>query len=87
MKIRLRQLPRAVRMEIVDNGRAFSVSKPANGHQRQPLGLLGMQERVRLVNGQFAIESVPSRGTTVRVEIPLPANEPLEAEPTTLAFN
>ena len=59
-------------MEIADNGRAFSVSKPTNGSSRQPLGLLGMQERVRLVNGQFAIESVPKRGTTVRVQIPLP---------------
>jgi PAS domain S-box-containing protein len=78
VKIRLSQLPRAVRMEIVDNGRSFSVSNPFNGQQRQPLGLLGMQERVRLVNGQFAIESVPKRGTTVRVEIPLPANDGIE---------
>jgi signal transduction histidine kinase len=70
--IRLRQLAQAVRMEIVDNGRVFSLSKPPNGSNRQPLGLLGMQECVRLVNGQFAIESVPRRGTTVRVEIPLP---------------
>lgn len=70
VKIRLRQLPQAVRMEIADNGRPIS-SKPLNSAKRQPLGLLGMQERVRLVNGQFAIESVPKRGTTVRVEIPL----------------
>jgi len=59
VKIRLRQLARAICMEIVDNGRVFSLSKSTNGHERQPLGLLGMQERVRLVNGQFAIESVP----------------------------
>jgi signal transduction histidine kinase len=81
VKIRLRQLAQAVRMEIVDNGRAFSVSNPGNGSDRQPLGLLGMQERVRLVNGQFAIESVPRRGTTVRVEIPLPNHPPLETAP------
>jgi PAS domain S-box-containing protein len=90
VKIRLRQLPRAVCMEIADNGRAFSVPTPTNGNGRQPLGLLGMQERVRLVNGQFAIESVPKRGTTVRVQIPLPpphtpvavpASEPAEHAP------
>jgi PAS domain S-box-containing protein len=75
VRIRLRQLPRAVCMEIADNGRAFSQPKQTNGNGRQPLGLLGMQERVRLVNGQFAIESVPRRGTTVRVEIPLPDTE------------
>ena len=91
VKIRLRQLPQAVSMEIADNGRAFSLAQAANGRDRQPLGLLGMQERVRLVNGQFAIESVPKRGTTVRVQIPLPNHPPPEAsespEPATLASN
>lgn len=77
--IRLRQLPRAVSMEIADNGRAFALPPVANGDDRQPLGLLGMQERVRLVNGQFAIESVPKRGTTVRIKIPLP--HPVAAQP------
>jgi PAS domain S-box-containing protein len=72
VKIRLRQLPRAVLMEIIDNGRAFEVPSATRAAGRQPLGLLGMQERVRLVNGEFAIESVPKRGTTVRVQIPLP---------------
>ena len=77
VRIRLRQLPRAVSMEIMDNGRAFSVPGPADANGgRQPLGLLGMQERVRLVNGQFDIESVPKRGTTVRVQIPLPPPDP-----------
>ena len=49
----------------------------------EPLGVLGMQERVRLVNGQFAIESAPKRGTTVRVQVPLPSAElPAAAEST-----
>jgi signal transduction histidine kinase len=29
-----------------------------------------MKERVEMVNGTFTIESIPGRGTTVRVEIP-----------------
>ncbi len=69
VRIRLRELPRGVCMEIKDNGRSFSTDT-TNGNARDRLGLLGMQERVRLVNGQFAIESAPRRGTTVRVEIP-----------------
>jgi PAS domain S-box-containing protein len=91
VKIRLKQLPRGVCMEIADNGRAFSLPLTTNGNARQPLGLLGMQERVRLVNGQFAIESVPKRGTTVRVEIPLPdtklPGEPAARQQTSLAVN
>lgn len=73
VKIRLRQLPRAVCMEIIDNGRSFR-----DGGERQRLGVLGMQERVRLVNGQFAIEATPRRGTTVRVQIPV-SSRPAES--------
>jgi PAS domain S-box-containing protein len=72
VSIRLKQSPRAVCMEIADNGRGVAlqpaVAREASGRRR--LGLLGMQERVRLVNGQLAIDSAPRRGTTVRVEIP-----------------
>lgn len=73
VKIRLSQGRDAVVLEIADNGRgAAEVPAPtgrAGGRQR--LGLIGMQERVRLVNGQFTVESTPRRGTTVRVQIPL----------------
>jgi PAS domain S-box-containing protein len=68
VRIRLRQLPEAVCMEISDNCCGTVSPAPMNGRQR--LGLLGMQERVRLVHGDFAIESLPRRGTTVRVQIP-----------------
>lgn len=70
VSIRLRQLPRAVCMEIADNGRGVALRPAAGGDRDERLGLLGMQERVRLVNGQLAIDSTPRRGTTVRVEIP-----------------
>ncbi len=79
VKIRFSQSPNAVCMEVSDNGRAGIRHVPVNG--RQPLGLLGMQERVRLVNGQFAIESVPRRGTTVRVEIPFASKANGEPKP------
>jgi signal transduction histidine kinase len=61
----------AVRVQIKDNGKAFQMEKqfPASGKRR--LGLLGMQERVRLVSGRFAVRSTPGKGTTVSVEIPL----------------
>lgn len=69
--IRLRRLARSVCMEIADNGRARLNLPGGGGSADSRLGLLGMRERVRLVNGNFTIESVPQRGTTVRVQIPL----------------
>jgi signal transduction histidine kinase len=71
VQIRFRRIPRGICMEIKDNGRAFRAQEQPNGHAPQRLGLLGMQERVRLINGEFAIESTPGRGTRVRVQIPL----------------
>ncbi len=78
VKIRLSQQQNTVCLEIADNGRGAAgplLGAPASG--RQQLGLIGMQERVRLVQGQFAIDSVPRRGTTVRVHIPLSPELPM----------
>jgi signal transduction histidine kinase len=63
----------ALGMEIADNGCAFCVEEKLGSRRSGRLGLLGMQERVRLVNGTFAIESGSGRGTRVRVQIPFDA--------------
>lgn len=39
------------------------------------LGLLGLEERVELAGGRARIESSPGRGTTVRVDLPIPGSE------------
>ena len=60
-------------MDITDNGCAFCVEEKLGSRRSGRLGLLGMQERVRLVNGTISIESGPGRGTRVRVQIPFDA--------------
>ncbi|HLP26103.1 MAG TPA: histidine kinase [Acidobacteriota bacterium] len=71
-------------LEIRDNGRGFLPAPRRVEPDRQRLGLLGMEERVRLVNGRFHIGSRPGAGTIVRVEIPL---APEESAPAVLAGN
>ena len=52
---------------IEDDGRGFGAqSGEGNG-----LGLIGMQERVGLLDGRVAIESTEGAGTTVVAEVPL----------------
>jgi signal transduction histidine kinase len=63
----------ALDMEIGDNGCAFDVGEQLGRKRNGHLGLLGMQERVRLVNGKFSIESASGNGTRVRVKVPLDA--------------
>jgi signal transduction histidine kinase len=74
VEVTVRKLRNGIRMEIKDDGDGFQVHQqiPANGEKR--LGLLGMQERVRLVNGDFTVVSKPGKGTTIRVGIPLQTN-------------
>jgi signal transduction histidine kinase len=72
--IRFRRLPQGICMEIQDNGRSFSVEDKLTRKVVKRLGLLGMQERVRLVHGDFSIESAAGRGTKVRVQLPLGSN-------------
>jgi len=58
-----------VRLEIQDDGRGFEVEAglSVRGHRR--LGLLGMRERVEMVDGSFGVESSPGKGTTIRAQI------------------
>lgn len=56
-----------VRLEVKDAGIGFDV-KEAN--RIGGLGLVSMQERVRVVDGRFYIESKPGAGTKIIVSVP-----------------
>jgi PAS domain S-box-containing protein len=70
--VRLRRSEDGLRFTISDNGNGFdrarvrSLEDPGRG-----LGLLSMQERAANVGGTCIIESSPSEGTSVLVEIPV----------------
>lgn len=52
--------------EIVDNGDGFETSTTS-----RTFGLLGMKERVIMINGIFDIESNTGKGTKIMVSVPL----------------
>jgi signal transduction histidine kinase len=66
----IRKFKKGIRMSIQDNGRSFQVDQQLGLSKKKRLGLLGIQERVRLANGELTIESAPRQGTTLRVWIP-----------------
>ena len=66
----IRELPDAVCMEIKDNGKSFLVQRILHMKGNTHLGLLGMRERVEMVGGRFSVESIKSKGTTIRAQIP-----------------
>jgi two-component system CheB/CheR fusion protein len=58
----------SVRLSVEDRGIGFTVRATNAG---PGLGLVGMKDRVQLVNGKMSIESDPGKGTRLSVEIPL----------------
>lgn len=54
-------------LTIADNGIGFDASK----RSLKTLGLLGMKERTMGMGGKYSIESIPGKGTTVKVLLPV----------------
>jgi two-component system NarL family sensor kinase len=60
-----------IRLTVQDDGRGFDVEKVLGSETRPSgIGLLGMQERVELLGGNFKIDSQPNQGTFLVADIP-----------------
>jgi PAS domain S-box-containing protein len=70
-EVRIEKLDGAVCMKIEDNGKGFPAERVLHAKKQNRLGLLGMRERLEMVNGNFAVTSAPGKGTTVVARIPL----------------
>ncbi len=57
-------------LRVTDSGSGFDAR---NARSRRGLGLISMQERLRLVGGELLVRSKPSRGTQVEARVPLKA--------------
>jgi signal transduction histidine kinase/CHASE1-domain containing sensor protein len=67
VRVELRVDPGWVSMSVIDNG----VGLPEAGRNKPgSFGLVGVEERVKILNGVFSASSTPGKGTTIRVSIP-----------------
>jgi PAS domain S-box-containing protein len=63
---------RTIRIIVKDDGKGFHVPKGIGDLAKDgKLGLAGMQERVRLLNGTVTVASEPGKGTVVTVDVPI----------------
>jgi signal transduction histidine kinase len=68
----LRRTEGQVQAIIEDDGRGFDARGAAqSGNGSGRLGLLGIQERLGIVGGDFKVESAPERGATLLIRIPI----------------
>jgi signal transduction histidine kinase len=63
--VTVRQSGGSLFLSVEDDGNGFD---PA---QTRGLGMLGMEERVKQLRGQFEVQSTPGKGTILRVTLPL----------------
>jgi len=76
-------LKKEVRLTIRDNGKGFDRSEQMKLPMSH-LGLRVMREMADFVGGAFTIESIPGKGTTVRLTLPIktaPASAPIPPTP------
>ena len=64
----LERRPDGIELTIVDDGRGFDV---AEARRRGGLGLISIEERVRMARGTVVVDTGPDRGTRLRVQVPL----------------
>jgi PAS domain S-box-containing protein len=67
-EVQLRGTVDEIRLTVSDSGAGFDLEAAKKG---QGLGLIRMEERLKMVEGTFSIESQPRRGTTVHARVPL----------------
>jgi signal transduction histidine kinase len=67
VRVSLRATPRAIVLEVKDNGRGISADAIDDPRS---VGLLGMRERARLAGGSIEITGARGRGTRIIVRVP-----------------
>ncbi len=72
-----------VKVSIADDGMGFDVDKAVDlGNRPRGFGILGMRERIELIQGELKISSRPGAGT--RIDIRVPLDEPAPDAPAQL---
>ncbi|MFF3022071.1 sensor histidine kinase [Gottfriedia sp. NPDC057948] len=73
--VRLEFLSNKINVFVQDDGVGFLVGK---GQSENSFGLIGMKERVELLNGDFKIESILDVGTKIRITLDVDIENELE---------
>jgi two-component system CheB/CheR fusion protein len=67
--VTLKGTSNGLELSIRDNGIGFNME---SARSKEGLGLIGMEERIRLVGGKFSLETTPGGGVTITIQAPSP---------------
>ncbi|MCK5871832.1 MAG: histidine kinase [Methylococcales bacterium] len=66
IKLRMMVSSKQLHLEVNDNGEGCDLKKVASG-----FGLLGMEERIKLLDGDFVLKAHVNKGMSIKAKIPL----------------
>ncbi len=69
--IKIEMINNRVNIQVRDDGKGFDLDEVMANKEREGYGLLGMQERVQLLNGEINIVTAPGKGTSISISVPL----------------
>ncbi|MBX7170116.1 MAG: hypothetical protein K1X72_04105 [Pyrinomonadaceae bacterium] len=69
IKMVIEQNETQVLIKVEDNGKGFDVKAKSENKTQGGFGLMGISERVRMLNGTISIESKIGTGTTTKIEL------------------
>lgn len=68
-RIYMRKNRKFMNITIKDNGKGFVFN--SDGLGESGFGLVGISERVKILEGNFEVDSIPGKGTTLTIKVPL----------------
>jgi two-component system, NarL family, sensor histidine kinase DegS len=69
--VKIEMLNNRINIQVRDDGKGFNLNKVMANKEREGYGLIGMRERVQLLNGEINIVSAPGKGTSISISVPL----------------
>lgn len=69
--VKMESLRDKVSIHIKDDGKGFDLEKVTADKCREGYGLIGMKERVQLLEGEMAITTAPGQGTSINISVPV----------------
>jgi two-component system sensor histidine kinase DegS len=70
MEVNLTFQTDAVILSVGDDGKGFGIDEPKEQNGQGGFGLIGVEQRIRLLRGELSVDSKQGQGTVIQVQIP-----------------
>jgi two-component system sensor histidine kinase DegS len=69
--VKIELLSQKILLIIKDDGKGFNLQEVLADKQREGYGLIGIRERIQILNGELVINTAPGQGTVINISMPL----------------